>query len=115
MGKKGSLSRPTRTDEYQLLPLSNSVVKGWSDLQAHQKNKLAEAWDYLSRHPQEFHPERCYPLRGELAKVTRQGKTYDQWQYRNLSRGARIWYFVAEKERAVYITEIFTAHPKATQ
>lgn len=114
-GKQRSVSRPVKSTEYRIVPLGREVVKGWQDLKAVQANKLADAWDYLTNTPLLYHPERNYPLKGSLGFAVIDGVQFEQWQYRNLSHGARIWFCVDEKARVVYLTEVHTRHPNETK
>lgn len=115
MSKQRSITRPIKSTEFALVPVSRDVVKSWQDLKAVQANKLADAWDYLTNHPLLFHPERNYPLRGELGQAVVNGVHLEQWQFRHLSHGARIWFCVDEKQKRVYITQVFTRHPNETK
>lgn len=115
MAKQRSISRPVKSNEFLIVPVSRDVVKSWQDLRAVQANRLADAWDYLMNTPLLFHPERNYPLKGELGSAVVNGEIMNQWQYRNLSNGARIWFCVDEQTKRVYITQVFTRHPNETK
>ncbi len=115
MTKNRLLQRPVKSTEYQIVAASNDVVKGWNDLKATQNNKLAGAWDYLAQHPTLRHPLRNYPLKGSLGTVKILGEEFDQWQFRDLSHGARLWFCVDDKKRIVYLTRVATAHPNETK
>ncbi|QNV37062.1 hypothetical protein IDM49_07310 [Rothia terrae] len=115
MSKQRSLSRPVKSTEFSIVPVGRDVVKNWQDLKAVQANKLADAWDFLTNTPLQYHPERNYPLKGALGSSTVNGNVMDQWQYRNLSNGARIWFCVDEKQKRVYLTRVFTRHPNETK
>lgn len=62
------------------------------DLFATQRNTMADAWDFLTKHPSE-HTSTNHPLKGELSTVTRDGRSFDQWQH-ELSGGARICFYL---------------------
>ena len=102
-----------KSTEFSIVPVGRDVVKNWQDLKAVQANKLADAWDFLTNTPLQYHPERNYPLKGALGSSTVNGNVMDQWQYRNLSNGARIC--VDEKQKRVYLTRVFTRHPNETK
>lgn len=74
MSKQRSISRPVKSTEFSIIPVGRDVVKNWQDLKAVQANKLADAWDYLTNTPLQYHPERNYPLKGALGSAT-------EWQY----------------------------------
>lgn len=115
MGKQRQVTRPVKSTEYFIVPASRSAEKNWQDLRAVQGNRLADAWDYLTAHPHLYHPERNYPLRGNLGSATVNGKELEQWQYRDLSNGARLWFCVDETSRTVFLTEVHTRHPNETK
>lgn len=105
--------RPNKSTEYVIKFDSNGAAKGWRDLYATHRNALVDAWDYLTKNPQ-LASEYAYPLQSQLAKVLRDGRSYERWQLKlSLRSGARIWYFVAET--TVFIERVFTAHPNQTK
>ncbi|MGC5025039.1 hypothetical protein ACLQ3K_09820 [Tsukamurella sp. DT100] len=74
---------------------------------------LADAWDFLTRTPTTRTPTN-YPLRDELAVVSRCGKTFERWQHKPTIKGtARIWFFV--DDRTVYLEQVHTSHPNETK
>jgi hypothetical protein len=75
--------------------------------------------DYLTAHPGQYDPDRCYQLRGDLSTVLVDGVVLPQWQYK-VTDGARLWYAVdepnakAKKPGRVVITKAATGHPNET-
>ncbi len=111
MTGKSTVPRPLKKAEYEIRYATREAQKGWRDVLATQRNAVVDAWDFLTRTPTETGPS-CYPLKGELGTVTRDGRAHERWQYK-LSGGARIWYFVDDK--VVYLEVVHTAHPNQTK
>ncbi|MFC0582450.1 hypothetical protein ACFFFR_08660 [Micrococcoides hystricis] len=113
MAKKRPAPRPTKKSEYEILCASRDAEKGWRDLCATQRNALADSWDFLTKTPLEQTP-RNYPLKGELGKITRDGRKHDRWQHKpTLGGSARIWFYVDGP--CVYLERVPTAHPHETK
>lgn len=113
MAKEQPVQRPLKKSEYVIICATRQAEKGWQDLKATQRNALADTWDFLTRTPHQVTPAN-YPLKGELASVTRNGEAYTRWQHKPTQRGsARIWFFV-DGDR-VYIEDVHTAHPNETK
>lgn len=113
MAKEQTVPRPTRKSEYALKFASKQAERGWRDLLATVRNPLAEAWDFLTRTPLET-TERNYPLKGELAPITRNGRTHQRWQHKPTLKGdARIWFYV--QDQTVYLEQVHTSHPNETK
>ena len=113
MSKKEQVSRPTKKSEYAVFFATSEAKKGWSDLKAVRLNGLVEAWDTLTTNPLQVSPT-CYQLRGELAKVTRNGIEHDRWQLKfSATYGARIWYYVVGQE--VFLENVSVGHPNQTK
>lgn len=112
--KRGELvPRPPKKTEYEIRFATTNARKGWQDLTASIRNPLADAWDFLTRTPLMKVPTN-YPLRGELGTITRDGKTYERWQYKPTQQGdARIWFYV--EGRTVYLEQVRTSHPNETK
>lgn len=108
---KGAVSRPIKKSEYAVLFGTREAEKGWQDLLATQRNAVVDAWDFLTRTPLERSPTN-YPLRDDLARVTRNGATFEQWQHK-LSGGARLWFYV--EDRTVVLVQCHTRHPNETK
>lgn len=111
MARKSRVERPTKSYEYEIVIATREAEVGWRDLKSTQRNVLADAWDYLTRHPLDANPT-AHPLRGELGTIHRAGDSHARWQY-ELSGGARIWYFVVD--RIVNIEQVHTHHPNQTK
>lgn len=107
------VGRPTKKNEYSIFFASNSAEKNWQNLVAVRRNNLADTWEFLTKTPLEVTPL-SYPLKGELATVTRNGVAHDRWQRKlTASDGIRIWYFVIDKN--VYLEQVHTSHPNQTK
>lgn len=111
MAKAQQVPRPQKKAEYELRFATSHAREGWKDLCATQRNKMADAWDFLTRHPLERVPTN-HPLKGELGTVLRDGRAFEQWQH-ELSGGARIWFYV--EDRVVHLVKVHTAHPNETK
>jgi len=112
------VGRPTKKIEYVIVFASRNAAKGWQDLRATQLNALVDAWDFLTRTPSEL-SEKCHPLKGDLARVARDGTEHQRWQL-ELSRGARIWYYVTSSTDhrsagTVHLIDVHTRHPNQTK
>ena len=54
---------------------------------------LVDTWEWLIKTPLEVSPSN-YRLRGELGKLTYQGRQFERWQHKpTLKGGARVWFF----------------------
>ncbi|MDN3459930.1 hypothetical protein [Rhodococcus sp. APC 3903] len=113
-GKRGELvPRPTKRTKYEIRFATTHARKGWQELVAAIRNPLADAWDFLTRTPQAVGPKN-YPLRGDLASITRDGKTHERWQHKPTQQGdARIWFYVEGK--TVHLEQVHTNHPNETK
>lgn len=119
VGRKGGVPRPLKKAEYEIRHASISAEKGWRDLVATQRNAMAQAWDHLTKTPDERDEARCYPLKGDLEIVTISGATYTRWQFKPTATGtARIWYAIAHTKGGggyVFIEDVHTHHPNETK
>jgi len=83
------------------------------DLRATTRNALADAWDFLTRTPEE-RTSTNYPLKPPLDIVTRGGSDYVRWQHKpTAGGGARIWFYVDGS--VVYLEQVHTHHPNETK
>ena len=119
-GKRGSaVPRPTKANEYEIVFGSAAAERGWMDLKAVAKNALADAWDYLTAHPDQFDSSRCYRLRGDASTAVVNGSDLPQWQYK-VTNGARLWYAIddppskSKMPGRVIITNASPGHPNET-
>ncbi|WOC12420.1 hypothetical protein [Gordonia sp. MP11Mi] len=114
MGKQDeTVPRPPKKSEYAIKFASAGAKKGWRDLAATIRSPLADAWDFLTRTPTRETPTN-YPLRGDLARVTRNAQTHDRWQHKPTSKGdARIWFYV--QDHTVFLEQVHTNHPNDTK
>ena len=109
--KKGFVSRPLKSTEFVIEHATSQAAAGWRDIVATQKSSAADAWDRLTKAPNQSDPK-CHQLKGQLATVVRDGTAHDQWKY-ELSGGARIWFYIDGK--TVKIVNVFTKHPNQTK
>lgn len=113
----GSVGRPLKRTEYELVFATRETEKGWRDLCATKVNAMADAWDYLTRTPDAARPPHGQ-LKGGLEKLTREGKTHTRWQY-ELPGGARIWYWieppVSKNRGRVLLERVTPHHPNETK
>lgn len=113
MTRKSTVARPLKKAEYEIQFATREAQKGWRDLLATQRNAIVDAWDFLTRTPEQDVIGRCYALKGsELGTLTRDGVVHVRRQYK-LAGGARIWYFV--HNRVVLLENVHTAHPNQTK
>lgn len=111
--KEERVHRPVKKTEYEIRFASRSAEKGWRDLQATQRNALADSWDFLTRTPHERGPLN-QPMKAELAHVTYQGEDHERWQHKPVAQGdSRIWYFIVD--RIVYLEQVHTKKPNQTK
>lgn len=111
MAKRSRVERPLKKSEYTLVFGTRQAERGWRDLRATQSTSLADAWDFLTRHPFE-RSAKNHPLKGDLASIIREGAEHERWQH-ELSGGARIWFYV--EDRVVVIIDCHTRHPNETK
>lgn len=110
-GKSRAVPRPLKKAEFRIQFATSQAEKGWCDLLATTSNAVVDAWDFLTRTPQES-SLRCHQLKGELARVSHRGETHERWQY-ELPGGARIWFYVSGK--TVFLIDVHTHHPNQTK
>lgn len=120
MSPRGSnVPRPQKAAEYDIVYGNNSAQKGWNDLKATSRNALVDAWDYLTRHPDQYDENRCYQFKGELSTITANGTELPQWQYK-VTNGARIRYAIQTSQkgskgpRQVILIRVDSGHPNDT-
>ncbi|GGF44891.1 hypothetical protein GCM10010922_20730 [Microbacterium sorbitolivorans] len=108
--KKGErVHRPATKLEYEIRFATADAQRGWRDLVATIRNSMTETWEFLTHTPLATTPTN-YPLKGELAKVTRGGESHERWQHKPTARGtARIWFYV--DDHTVYLEQVHASHP----
>ncbi len=116
MAKTSRVERPLRKSEYEIVYASTHAQKGWRDLKATIPGPLVDTWEWLTKTPLEVSPSN-YRLRGELGNLTYQEKQFDRWQHKPTLKGsARIWFFVDENDRRVYLEKVLRliqkSHPQ---
>lgn len=102
-----AVPRPTKKAEFTIVFATREAQLGWRDVLATQRNAVADAWDFLTRHPDARTPTN-YQLKGDLATVTHAGSTHARWQYK-LAGGARIWFYV--DGQTVHLIDVHARHP----
>lgn len=113
MGSVETVPRPAKKTPYLLYFTTARAKKGWRDVVAVRRNDAVKAWDFLAHTPTEV-TLLSYPLRGDLARVTWQGHTYERWQLKfSATEGIRVWYFVDGAN--VFIEAVHTGHPHQTK
>ena len=70
--KKGPVSRPLKSSEFVIEHATSQAAAGWHDVVATQKSSAADAWDRLTKAPNQSDPKR-HRLKGQLATVVRDG------------------------------------------
>jgi hypothetical protein len=85
--KSDGVARPLKSTEYTIRLASTQAARGWIDVRGHR-------------------------LKGELAKIERDGRTFERRQY-ELTGGARLWFFVDGD--VVHIIQAHTHHPNQTK
>ncbi|GMA38911.1 hypothetical protein GCM10025883_09560 [Mobilicoccus caccae] len=112
MAKRSSrVERPLRKSEFKVVFGTRQAAKGWQDLLAVQRGVVVDAWEFLTTRPCDRTADN-YPLKDDLATVTRDGRTHEQGQHK-LAGGARIWFYVEEME--VVLIRVSTNHPHETK
>lgn len=105
------VSRPRKRAEYEIRFATRQAEKGWHDLLATTRNAVVDAWDFLTRTPDDVSGKN-HPLKGELATVSREGNPFDRWQH-ELPGGAKIWFYI--DGQVVHLVEVHTRHPNQTK
>ena len=131
MARPQRITRPPRTDEWEVVAADKSVADDWDRWASQEPNALATAYDQLATNPTQFSP-RQKRLEGKTYGAgTYEGTTYDRWQYEATS-GGRIFSFVddptdggrkkSERQgrgpkprRRVIIEAVHPGHPKGTE
>ncbi len=118
MSREQPLPRPLRKTEYEIVLTNSRAEKGWRDMLATARNASVGAWQRLTISPEE-QSDRQYPMKGDLATGTYQGRQLVRWQYK-LTDGARIWYFVDHTSSGktagrVLIDDVSPGHPKSSE
>lgn len=113
MAKMAKVERPTKKSEFEIIFASRGAEKGWTDLKSTILNFLTDSWDFLTKTPLEETPNNLH-LRGELGKVTKDGKTHTRWQHKPTASGdSRIWFYVIDKK--LFLEQVHTRHPNQTK
>ena len=109
--KKGLVARPLKSSQFAIEHVTGQAVTGSRDVVATQKSSAADAWDELTRAPNQWGPKRSQ-FKGQLVTTVRDGVEHDQWQY-ELCGDEGIWFYV--EGRTVKEVNVFTRHPNQTK
>ncbi|HEX9088390.1 MAG TPA: hypothetical protein VF867_12790 [Arthrobacter sp.] len=109
--KLAGVPRPLKKVEFEIQFATRQAEKGWKDLLATKRNAVVDAWDFLTRTPQEESATN-HQLKGDLATIAHQGRTHARWQM-ELPGGARLWFYV--DGQSVVLVDVHTHHPNATK
>ena len=91
-----------------------AAVKGWEELERQAGRNLRRAWEDLRADPRSrSNPARQHRLKGDFGQGTWKGIVCERWQY-EVTGGGRLWYFIDDGSRTVWIVYAGTGHPKAT-
>ncbi|HRN28893.1 MAG TPA: hypothetical protein PK781_03755 [Terrimesophilobacter sp.] len=113
MARAERVERPRKKSEFEIRFASRSAEKGWRDLCATSRNAMADAWDFLTRTPGHHTPTNT-PLKGQLATVVRDGRSFQRWQHKPTRGGdARIWFYL--DGQTVFLENVHTHHPNETK
>ena len=69
--KKAPVSRPLKSSEFVIEHATSQAATGWRDIVATQKSSAADAWDRLTKAPNQSDPKR-HQLKGPQAAIVRQ-------------------------------------------
>jgi hypothetical protein len=112
LANKGKrVPRPPSPGEWEIRFWRNSVESDWEKLIATHRAAAARAFDYLRTTPLN-RTDRNHPLKGGLARHDHSGLS--RWQH-EVTGGGRIWFLLDEKRSTVWIENVHTGHPKATE
>jgi len=115
VARQERVERPQRKAEYEIRYGSRDAQKGWLDLVATQRGPMVDTWEFLTATPTAVTPTN-YTLRGELATIVRDGRSHQRWQHKPTSGGtARVWFYVDETARVVWLEHVHTSHPNQTK
>lgn len=105
---------PAIDGEWRIRYANTQSVDGWLDLCRKAPGNTRRAYEILRSDPKPTGPTaRHHRLRYELAFVVSGGMRMEHWQY-EVTGGGRIWYYIDEANRTVWIDYAGVGHPKAT-
>jgi len=131
LAREERITRPTRTDEWEIVAADKGVAGEWEKWAKQEPNALAAAYDQLASNPTQF-SSRQRRLEGKTYGTgTYEGKTFERWQY-EATAGGRLFYFVDDltdggrkklerqgrgpkPRRRVIIEAVHPGHPKGTE
>jgi hypothetical protein len=73
---------------------------------------MRRAWDRTTTDPWQ-RDQRRHPLRGSVGSREINGVEMEQWQY-EVTGGGRVWYYIDDGHRTIWLTNCSVGHPKAT-
>ena len=77
--KDSPVPRPHKSAEYEIYFSTSQAAKSWRDLLATRRVDLVVAWEFLTATPLN-RTALSYPLKGELAQITKGGQEHHRWQ-----------------------------------
>ncbi len=114
--KRGARAAPPpKKGEYEIRFQNTEAAKGWDELCNQVPGNTYDAWSIMRSHPQETrNPDRHHQMKGTLSTELFRGEPVARWQIEVTAAG-RIWFFVDEERRTVWIERASPRHPKRTE
>ncbi|MFE3446787.1 hypothetical protein ACFXNW_27470 [Nocardia sp. NPDC059180] len=111
LGRGDEARRPTG---WTVRLVDRQAAAGWSALLSQARENLDRAWVAITADPRSRdQPMRQHPLKFDLGRVVVDGIELDQWQY-EVTGGGRIWYAIDDARQTIWVTQVGTGHPRAT-
>lgn len=113
--KRGDDVAPPPIDgEWRIRYANTATVSGWSDLCSKVPQNTRKAFETIRSDPKPPQSaDRHHRLKGSLAFIMHGGVRMDHWQY-EVTGGGRIWYYIDDAKRTVWLDYAGLGHPKAT-
>jgi hypothetical protein len=113
--KRGDRAAPPPVDEeFDVRFATSDAARGWEHLGQQAPGNVRRAYEAMRATPRSTaNPARHHRLKGALGTATWKGREYERWQY-EVTGGGRIWFFIDDERRTVWITYAGTGHPKPT-
>ena len=111
--RKVRVAPPPATGGWDFRFATNDAVKGSEQICSAAASNARTAWEQITSDP--LHMDtRQHRLRGSLGDRAVNGVEMEQWQY-EVTAGGRVWYFIDDDRRTVWMTDASVDHPKATE